>query len=386
MKVAWIEVLRYELPLVRPLVLPRHTLHQREGLLLVLATGHGEFGYGDIAPLPGFSQETLALAEHQLFDFIEVLKGQSVQVDPIDLLGGASGWHAVAPSVRAGVSMALTGLQARVARQPQATQLNARARHTAQVNALLTGDSAAGVEQARQAAAAGVRCVKVKVGRAAREEELEALHSLRLILGEQVQFRLDANRAWTLDEAVVFGQGLGDLPLDYIEEPLRRPEELPEWHLATGLPFALDETAAPVLSRYYDITHERLDPARYSAGGHVDRKTFEALLRLARAVVVKPTLAGEYARLPHLARHLPGYDGDVVVSSAFESDVGVAALAHLAAAVNDRDVAAGLDTLAWLEDRLLTTLPQHGPELDLAALDAALARIDTTALPVVARA
>ena len=53
------EVFRYRLPLVAPLVLPSGTHTEREGILLRLRAADGTEGWGEAAPLPGYSPDTL---------------------------------------------------------------------------------------------------------------------------------------------------------------------------------------------------------------------------------------------------------------------------------------------------------------------------------------
>ncbi|WP_419831586.1 hypothetical protein [Endozoicomonas atrinae] len=47
------DILRYRLPLKQPLFLKHSCLSEREGLILRLSIGH-RYGYGEIAPLPGW--------------------------------------------------------------------------------------------------------------------------------------------------------------------------------------------------------------------------------------------------------------------------------------------------------------------------------------------
>ena len=59
MNLAGFDLYRYSLPLRRPLTLKGVTLQRREGLLLRLSGDDGSEGWGETAPLPGFSEESL---------------------------------------------------------------------------------------------------------------------------------------------------------------------------------------------------------------------------------------------------------------------------------------------------------------------------------------
>ncbi len=57
MKPAGFRLYRYHLPLSEPLQSKGTTLRHREGLLVELAGDGGAVGWGEAAPLPGFSRE-----------------------------------------------------------------------------------------------------------------------------------------------------------------------------------------------------------------------------------------------------------------------------------------------------------------------------------------
>ena len=153
--------------------------------------------------------------------------------------------------------------------------------------------------------------------------------------------RLDANRAWSPEEAERFARGTADLGFEYVEEPLADPTRLPFLAVSHGLPVALDESLA-------DVEPEALEDHGY-----------------ARAVVLKPTLLGGISRTLRFARRASRLGVQPVISSAGETDVGMSALVALAAGVGDRKVPAGVDTerrpaREGLETRLEVAAPRGG--------------------------
>ena len=67
-----------------------------------------------------------------------------------------------------------------------------------------------------------------------------------------------------------------------------------------------------------------------------------------------------------IARHAINVGMKPVISSSFESGLGLLALAELAACVSGRDTAAGLDTWRWLESDVLDgPFPVSGGRVDL---------------------
>ena len=92
--------------------------------------------------------------------------------------------------------------------------------------------------------------------------------------------------------------------------------------VATGLPYALDETLATL-------------------------ETLEMFPNVA-ALVAKPTILGGVGRIRQLASH----NKPIVFSACFESGIGIARIAQLAAEYAPKRVA-GLDTYSYLSEDVL---------------------------------
>ena len=69
----------------------------------------------------------------------------------------------------------------------------------------------------------GVLGLKLKVGKLSVEEDLERTRLARKIGGDDFLLSVDANQAWTVDEAVRFARSVRDLNLAWLEEPV-------QWH------------------------------------------------------------------------------------------------------------------------------------------------------------
>src|SRR5215213_270707 len=109
MKLTSFGLYRFSLPLSRPLTLGEATLRRREGLLLRLSGDDGSEGWGETAPLPGFSKESLDEAASQLRRLAGAMVGHEVTNDWIDRNGAYSReleCMAPAPSARFGFDSA----------------------------------------------------------------------------------------------------------------------------------------------------------------------------------------------------------------------------------------------------------------------------------------
>lgn len=200
----------------------------------------------------------------------------------------------------------------------------------------------------------GCRTAKVKVaepGQAAADDEAR-LEAVRDALGPEGRIRVDANTAWDVDTAVArlaaYDRAAGGL--EYAEQPVRTVDELAALRRRTHVPLAADESV-----RRSD------DPM--------------AVVRRAAAdvVVLKVQPLGGVRACLELAERL---GLPVVVSSALESSVGLAAGVALAAALPELPYACGLATGRLFTDDVVADpllpvdgeLPVRRPEPNPAAL------------------
>lgn len=326
----------YRLPLTAPLTLAGVCHAAREGVLLRAEDATGRVGWGDAAPLPGFSTETRDEAAAALAR----LDGWRGRWDDAEAIAALD----LPPSARFALETALLDLAAQAADRPMPHLLHPDPEVSLEVNALLAGDDPdALAREAAARAAEGYRTLKLKVGRRPVEADVALVRTVRDRVGPAVALRADANRAWTLEEASTFAQGVRGLGLAYVEEPLRDPAELPVLWFDTGLPIALDESLAGT------------DP------DHLEGKGWAA------AVVLKPTLLGGIARTLAFAHRARALGIVPVLSAAFESGVALRAAVALAAATGG--AAAGLDPYRRLAaDTLAPRLPLDRPMVDVPAL------------------
>ena len=315
------ELAPYALPLTDTLQLADVSVTQRLGILVQLSC-EGVCGQGDVAPLPGFSHETRDQAQRAL----EALQGVNLDLDSAAILSGETddALRDAPPSVRFGIECAVLELEAK--RVPHSENIFCKPDITVPVNALLVNPTPAGVAaRVRE----GYTCLKVKVGRRSLSQDIEVVSALAESLGDAATLRLDANRAWSMADARVFAEAVQALPVAYLEEPCGSYEDSLRLAQEAIVPIALDESL-----------------------NAMDAHQCRALTGLA-AFVIKPTLSGGVSGTIRLARAARACGAEPVISAAFESGVGIRALAYLANFVMSPGVAAGLDTWRWLAEDVL---------------------------------
>ena len=110
------------------------------------------------------------------------------------------------------------------------------------VNATLSAlDRAGAATQAAAAVAAGFKCLKVKVGIG---DDAGRVAAVRAAAGPEIALRLDANGAWSVEEAVRAIEVLAPAGLELVEEPTHGLEAVREVRERVPVRVSIDETAA----------------------------------------------------------------------------------------------------------------------------------------------
>lgn len=316
MKVVAAEIFQFSLPLKKSLQIGAHRISHRDGLVLRLRDDSGMAGLGEVAPLPGLHHESLDQALEQVQSLLREIESLPLMTE--------SNWSAATkqlnlyPSVRFGFESALLELVSQATGLAVPELLFGCGVSAVPVNALLVGNKNEILTAARRRVEEGYQSLKIKVGRKPVDEEAETIKALANEFGPQVSLRLDANRAWDMDEALAFARLIDQIDIEYIEEPLRDPLQLAQFAARSALPVALDESLV----------------------------LFERIPDFVRAVIIKPSCMGI---VPALERILVLGKTDVtaVISSAFESGLGLRILTQLSSFAGGA-TAMGLDTWRWL--------------------------------------
>lgn len=327
MRISDFKVFRYQVPLSRPFPGQENKLQQREGFILQLKDERGNTGLGETAPLPGSSQEMPEVVLSQLRDLKKQLTGQEVPPNVEKLEHAFGDWFAktpLAPSVRFGIESAVLTLRAGRSQKPLAELLDEDYQTDLALNTLLHGLQKDILNDARSILSQGFTTLKLKVGGMALDAAIETVNQLTGRMDGHAILRIDANKAWSFEDAVKFGKSVDYGVIEYIEEPLQDFSRTQEFYHEVMIPVAVDESLK---------THSLKEI-----------KSIEGI----EIVIIKPTVIGGLEKSYHMLREAKGYGIRSVVSSSFESGVGIRVLANFSASLS-RHVAAGLDTGRWFK-------------------------------------
>ncbi|WP_051712428.1 o-succinylbenzoate synthase [Spirillospora albida] len=269
------------------------------------------------------------------------------------LLDGPAGWGEFSPFPEYGAAECARWL---AAAREAAAGWPAPVRDRIPVNTTIP---AVGPDRAHDLAkGSGCRTAKVKVAERgqADADDLARVEAVRDALGPGGRIRIDANGAWDVEHAARMIRSLDRWELEYAEQPCATLDELARVRRLVDVPVAADESI-----------RRAEDPLKVRAAEAADI----AVLKVQPLGGVRAALAvAEACGLP------------VVVSSAVETSVGLAAGAALAAALPELPYACGLGTLPLLEgDVTGAPLRPVGGEIEVRRADVdeeALARYEVT--------
>lgn len=210
------------------------------------------------------------------------------------------------------------------------------------------GDKATMLRRIEEKLQAGFHCVKLKIGAIDFNAELDLLRVVRSRFSRnEIELRVDANGAFTPDEALSKLEALARYDLHSIEQPIKAGQWQAMARLCadTPIPIALDEEL--VLCR--EVTPTLAD----------------ALLDTIRPqyIVMKPSLTGGLSGTDCWRKAADERDIGWWITSALESNVGLAAIARYTAALSVV-VPQGLGTGALYTNNVLSPLVQMGELLN----------------------
>jgi O-succinylbenzoate synthase len=303
---------------------------------------------GGGAPVPADSQLDDLLGSLRAFAIPMITKFRGITVREGALIQGPAGWGEFSPFAEYGPREAARWLASAI--EAATAGWPAPRRDRVPVNVTVP---AVAPERAHQiAASSGCRTAKVKVAEPGQTDadDIARVEAVRDALGPQGRVRVDVNGHWDVPHAVRMLAELDKFTLEYAEQPCATLAELAELRRQTPVLLAADESI-----------RRAEDPLRVRAAGAADI----VVLKVQPLGGVRPALRiAQACGLP------------VVVSSAVDTSVGLAAGVALAAALPELPYACGLGTMSLLTGDVTAgplvadggVLPVRRPAVDPAEL------------------
>lgn len=183
----------------------------------------------------------------------------------------------------------------------------------------------------------GFRCIKIKIGAIDFNEELELIKYIRQLFSkEELELRVDANGAFGFNEAAEKLEILSHYDIHSIEQPIksRQWKEMAALCNYSKIPIALDEELIGI--NIYAMKRQMLEIIN------------------PRYIVLKPSLHGGMRGVREWVDIADALGIGSWITSALESNIGLNAVAHLAAEIYGPDITShqGLGTGMLFHDNI----------------------------------
>jgi o-succinylbenzoate synthase len=353
------EAIRVRVPFRRPVVTSVGHWSHRESWIVRLFDAAGAVGLGEAALDFDAGEAAVAGLARLVREAVESVRDGGRLPAAADLEPAGVGGRAL----RCALDSALLDLRLQGSAAPGGAPRSVAVNAT--IGFLEVSDTTAA---ARASVAAGFGTLKLKAGPERDTAALvERVAAVREAVGPEVRLRLDINGAWDVATARERIAAVALYRLEYVEQPVAAgdPSGLAAAHEGSPVPIAADEAVGSVAAA---------------------RQLLAA--RAADVLVVKPVRVGGPAAAREIAELAARAGVPVVISTLFETAVGIAAALAIAAGLPavggaTTPLAHGLATADLLESDLLARAPlvvdgrmiaPEGPGLGIALDEVALRR------------
>lgn len=292
---------KYILNFKNPSGTSRGILRTKETWFLILEE-NGRMGIGECGMFRGLSYDDVPNYEEQLAWLVA-----NIDLGKSELLGSLQEF----PSIQFGLEQALLSLESENPFELFPSGFTTSNRPV-EINGLIwMGDIQFMNDQVEQKLEEGFRCIKMKIGAIDFKAELKLLESIRKNFNRnQIELRVDANGAFSTENALEKLKILSQLDLHSIEQPIKQGQRkaMKNLCLETPLPIALDEELI----------------------GITTLKEKESLLQEIQPqyIILKPSLVGGFAGSTQWIAIAEKLGIGWWVTSALESNIGLNAIAQ----------------------------------------------------------
>jgi o-succinylbenzoate synthase len=300
---------KYNLQFKRPSGTSRGVLTQKETWFIILEH-NGKQGIGECNMFKGLSIDDIPNYEDMLAWTCENINlGLDMLLRELVEL----------PSIQFGLEMAFRSLESQSILNLFPSKFTA-GEEAIPINGLVwMGDKAFMKEQIKQKITEGFHCIKMKIGAIDFQTEVELLKSVRKEFSiNNIELRVDANGAFTPNQALEKLKILSELAIHSIEQPIKQGQwnEMAELCGQTPLPIALDEELIGV----FTVTDK------------------EKLLQTINPqyIILKPSLVGGFKGSSEWISLAEKQNIGWWITSALESNIGLNAIAQWTYTLNNK--------------------------------------------------
>lgn len=239
MKITALKVSIEKIPLKESFTITLGTIDYSHSVVVEMQTDEGIVGYGEGAPSPLITGETIPGTVASL----ELLEHHLIGQNPLDreqIHHIINKFTAFAPAAKAAIDIACHDIMAKFSRL-SVSQLVGGYRSFVETDMTIgIGKLEDMVQKAREIQSLGFSAIKVKVGMDD-QLDIKRVRAIREAVGSRMLLRLDANQAWTDKQAVTMIERLSDYDIELVEQPVKKQN-------ISGLKYVRDRVSVPIMA------------------------------------------------------------------------------------------------------------------------------------------
>lgn len=221
LKITDLQIIEEDFPLKQPFVTSKRRIDVIRDYAVKLTTDEGLCGFGACAPTPVITGDTVGSILYAIEEFYKpLLIGAHLSEELLPAVQKTL-FHNSSP--KAAVDIALHDLLAAERGLTLFEYLGGKAgpKHLETDATVSLGTPAEMAEEAKKHISAGFTAIKVKLG-GPKEEDVKRLKALSSVFGKKVFVRLDANQAWSVDDAVYVCSAAAEMGMniELVEQPV----------------------------------------------------------------------------------------------------------------------------------------------------------------------
>jgi len=245
MRIKAVQVQRVRIPLSKPYHISRGSTDSFRNIIIRIKGDDGFEGIGECV-FPSYTvNSSIDFAEKKLLDeFIPAIIGMD-SMDIESIINKLNPGERTNLGPIAGIDLALWDLNGKALGLPVYKLLGGTFSLDIPVSYTLSIASPGRMaERAQEMMEYGYRTLVVKVGVGPIEEDIDRVRIIREAVGPKIKLRLDANGAYTVDNAIYMLQAVECHDLEYIEQPIPPGdiEGLRKLAASTDIPISVDES------------------------------------------------------------------------------------------------------------------------------------------------
>lgn len=228
-------------PLKNPFITSLRRVDALEDLVVIIECDDGTLGYGEGAPTPVITGETMG----SMIAAIEYIKPHIIGLEIEDLDTILSLVHNLIlknTTAKSALEIALYDLKAKAAKQPLYQMLGGTQTHFKTDITISMGEIDKMIEDSLDAVSLGYDTLKIKIGDDP-QKDIERVKAIHNALDKNIKLRLDANQGWTAKESVALLHALEkeNIIAEFIEQPVKADD-------TEGLRYIKERVQTPLLA------------------------------------------------------------------------------------------------------------------------------------------